>query len=274
MRRSLLVAVPLAVLLLADIFVRGLALARATPPAAPTALVKASDEPAASSTAPSTPSPAASATPATTATPSETPTVTATPTITLTPTVTTTPRPPRGLVQVQANCRYGPGAAYLYEWGLYPGDRVDILGRNDLGTWAYVHPWYYVDKCWVNTAVLEVTGDVFSVPPYYGILPLSDLYRPPSGVTAARKGDLVTIQWNAVWMTVDDYRGYLIEAWVCRDRQIVFTPVAIDGTVVSITDEAGCVQPSNGRLYTAEKHGYTAWIRIPWPAYTAETPTP
>ena len=274
MRRTLLVAVPLAVLLLADIFVRGLALARATPAAAPALLVKTSDEPAASSPARATPTPAASATPAATETPSETPTVTPTPTITLTPSATATLAPPRGVVQVQANCRYGPGAAYLYEWGLYPGDRVDIVGRNDLGTWVYVHPWYYVDKCWVSTAVLKVTGDVFGVPPHYNLLPFSELYKPPRGVTAVRGGDLVTVQWNEVWMTVDDYRGYLIEAWVCRDRQIVFTPVAIDGTVVSITDEAGCVQPSSGRLYTVEKHGYTAWVRIPWPEYPAETPTP
>lgn len=272
MRRSLLVAVPLAVLLLADIFVRGLALARATSDPAPTPPGKPSLTPAATATIAATPSPTASATPGATETPSETPTVTSTPTITRTPTVTPTLAPPRGVVQVQANCRYGPGAAYLYEWGLYPGDRVDIVGRNDLGTWVYVDPWYYVDKCWVSTALLEIKGDVFSVAPYYNLLPFSELYKPPRGVTAVRVGDLVTIQWNAVWMTDDDYRGYLIEAWVCRERQIVFTPVAIDGTVVSITDEAGCVQPSSGRLYTAEKHGYTAWVRIPWPEYPTTSP--
>src|SRR3989304_15308 len=48
--------------------------------------------------------------------------------------------PPAAHGREQANCRYGPGAAYLYEWGLYPGDRVDILGRNDLRTWGYVDP--------------------------------------------------------------------------------------------------------------------------------------
>lgn len=268
MRRSLLLAIPLAALLLADIFVRVLALTRSAeggPPPTPRPAVTA---PEGSATVAATPSPTHSPTPAPTETPTETATITPTATITLTPSVTPTPAPPRGRVQVQANCRYGPGAAYLYEWGLYPGDRVDILGRNDLGTWLYVHPWYYVDKCWVSAAVLEISGDIFSVPPYYNLLPFSELYKPPRGVTAIRDGDLVTVQWNAVWMTEDDYRGYLIEAWVCRDRQIVFTPVAIDGTAVSIVDEAGCVQPSSGRLYTVEKHGYTAWVRIPWPEYT------
>jgi hypothetical protein len=177
-------------------------------------------------------------------------------------------------VRVQANCRYGPGAAYLYEWGLYPGDRVTIIGRNDLSTWVYVDPWYFIDRCWVSAALLDITGDLDAVPPYYNILPFSELYQPPTSVTAIREGNDVQISWPAVWMTVDDYRGYLIEAWVCRDRQIVFTPVAIDGTSVTIVDEPGCPQPSSGRLYTAEKHGYTAWRRIAWPPHPTPSPTP
>lgn len=57
-----------------------------------------------------------------TVTPSVTPVFSATPsltpTITNTPTITPTPGPLKGKVLEQANCRYGPGAAYLYEYGL------------------------------------------------------------------------------------------------------------------------------------------------------------
>src|SRR5665648_690736 len=87
---------------------------------------------------------AASATPTATetATPSETPTAT----ITLTPVVSI----PEGTVLQQTNCRYGPGSAYLFEWGLYPGDHVKILNRNWDGSWLDVKPDTYKSECWVS----------------------------------------------------------------------------------------------------------------------------
>jgi hypothetical protein len=176
-------------------------------------------------------------------------------------------------VLVQANCRYGPGAAYLYEWGLYPGVRVDIVGRNDLGTWAYVHPWTYFDRCWVKSDLLEIRGELLDAPPYYSRLPFAELYLPPSNVRASRNGDEVMIAWDAVWMTTDDDRGYLIEAWLCQDGQLIFTPLQTthwQDAQIFVNDEAGCLEPSGGRLYTAEKHGYTQWVLIPWPQHEGD----
>ncbi len=37
---------------------------------------------------------------------------------------------------------------------------------------------------------------------------------------------------------------------------------------VTVTDEPGCTQPSRGRLYAVEKHGYTNYQMLPWPAAT------
>lgn len=203
-----------------------------------------------------------------------TPTITPTSTITLTPTATPTYAPIAATVLQQSNCRYGPGAAYLYEWGLYPDVRVDILGRDALGTWVYVHPWTYFEACWVNASLLEIRGDVMDAPVYYGRLPYSDLYRPPRNVSATRDGDDVVVFWEPVAMTLDDDRGYLLETWVCRDGQLIFTPVHVNYPPAVIEDQPGCQQPSSGRLYTAEKHGYTQWVRIPWPAYPTNTPPP
>jgi hypothetical protein len=240
--------------------------------------------PSGTATASSTHTPTWTSTPTNTQTHTPTPTVTTTkspdytPTITLTasitPTITPTPTfdYPDAKVLVQANCRYGPGAAYLYEWGLYPGDPVEILGRNDLGTWVYVKPRYYMDRCWVKTDLLEVNGDVFAVSPYYSRLPFSELYKPPTNARATRNGDEVWVAWDPVWMTEDDYRGYLIEAWLCQEGQLIFTPVGIDGTSVFLRDEAGCAMPSSARLYTAEKHGYTQWVAVPWPAHPGNSP--
>lgn len=263
-------------------FGAGWAAARAYAPLPTPSPVSTTSRP--SPTASRTSTPTATMTP--TASPSSTPTASPTPTPTMTPsasvtpgpspTVTPTPTydPPDARVLVQANCRYGPGAAYLYEWGLYPGDRVEIWGRDALGKWVYVDPWTYVDKCWVRADLLDVfRGDIFDAPVYYSRLPYSELYPPPSNVRATRDGDRVIISWDPVWMTEDDYRGYLIEAWVCRDGQILFTAVGItEGTTAVLIDEPGCREPSSGRLYTAEKHGYSQWRRIPWPPHPTATP--
>jgi hypothetical protein len=102
------------------------------------------------------------------------------------------------------------------------------------------------------------------------------------GVGAFRKGNKVTVAWSGVWMTEDDYEGYLIEAWLCQNGQLVFTPKRfklplsqnIEGVAqyLALTDEPGCQEPSHARIYTVEKHGYTLYVNIPWPPFDA-TPT-
>lgn len=282
MRRWLIVQIPVALLVLAIGFGGGFVLAQgpaSTPTKIPTAtlLPSATTTPTLSHTSTATLTRTATLTATNTTTSTPTATASSTPTFgpSLTHTLTPTYDPPDARVLVQANCRYGPGAAYLYEWGLFPGVRVEIFGRNDLGTWIYVHPWTYFDRCWVKTDLVDIfRGDLEDVPPYYSRLPFGELYQPPKNVRASREGDQVFIAWDFVWMTVDDDRGYLIEAWLCKDRQLIFTPVRTDELQMILIDEAGCLQPSGGRLYTAEKHGYTQWVKIPWPLHPGATTTP
>jgi hypothetical protein len=40
-----------------------------------------------------------------------------------------------------------------------------------------------------------------------------------------------------------------------------------------VIDEAGCAQPSHGRIFLVEVHGYVGPVEIPWPPKAA-TPTP
>ena len=207
-------------------------------------------------------------TPSITATFTSSATSTFTPTVTITPTITQTLPPPEGFVSVaQANCRYGPGWAYLYKFGLYEGISVEIQGRTERGDWVYVLPLWYETGCWIKADLLEITGDVFSVEPYYGTLPFSDIYPPPWITEVSRNGDEVFIAWSDVRMTADKYRGYLLETWLCQDGELVFTPVNIDGLWTTFTDEPGCSEPSWGRIYSAEKHGYSKWRLIPWPEH-------
>jgi hypothetical protein len=276
MLRGVLIVLIVGLVCLAAGFGLGLAWsARPTPTPTPTITSTATAIPTATSTETRTATPTVTVTE--TLAPTETPTPdyspTPSPIPSKTPTPTATPEL-RGRVREQSNCRYGPGAAYLYEWGLYPGNRVTVLGRNQDGSWVYVDPWTYVDYCWVRTDLLDLTGDVFSVPQITTLLPYTEFYHPPTNVSATRVGDEVTVWWDDVWMSKDDDRGFLIEAWVCRDGQIVFTAINPWDPPAVLIDEAGCMQPSSGRIYTAEKHGYTEWILIRWPPHPGATTSP
>jgi hypothetical protein len=280
MRRWILVLFPFGLVSVAAGFGLGVVWsARATPTPTPTVTSTPTRSPTmtasptATDTATSTltPTPSASPSPTGTSTPDYTATITLTPS--RTPTATATPEI-RGRVLEQSNCRYGPGAAYLYEWGLYPDNRVTVLGRNQDGSWVYVHPWYYVWNCWVKTSLLDLTADVFNAPQVWTLLPRTEFYGPPGNVSANRVGDEVTVFWTPIYMSVDDNRGYLIEAWLCQAGQIQFTAVNPWQPPIALHDEAGCQEPSSARIYTAEKHGYTSYVLIRWPPHPTSTPTP
>lgn len=211
-----------------------------------------------------TPTPPPTATPA----PTHTATITLTPTITDTPTITPTPTfdfPDFTVVENQANCRYGPGTAYLYAAGLYAGDYAEVRGRNYAGTWLYLKPDKIDYFCWAAASVGEVVGDVFTVVVWQPNLPKTTFAGPPTGVTAARSGDQVTVSWNPVnFKPPEDGRGYLVEANVCQNGGLVPVAVHTDGSQVTFTDDPACGN-SSGRVYAVEKHGYTDPVPIPWP---------
>jgi hypothetical protein len=167
-----------------------------------------------------------------------------------------------------ANCRYGPGAPYLYKYALIEGSNLEIIGRNDLGTWILVRAIGGHNPCWVKASLMKIKGDVMEVAPTYIPLPQSPYYGPPSGVSATRNGNEVIVSWNAFPLRAGDDSEqfpFLIEAWVCKAGQLIFTPLGSYATMVRILDERGCSAPSHARLYAVEKHGYTKWVEIPWP---------
>ena len=223
-------------------------------------------------------------------TPTPTPdwTFTSTPTSTRTrfPSATPTWTAPKVSIREHSACLYGPGWAYLYKYGLNATVWMWVIGRNPEGTWLFVKALYDPDSngCWIETDRVDfLSGAVSDVPVYWMGLPGSTLYQPPTSVSASRVGNEVTVSWLAVWMTEDDYRGYLIEAWVCQGGKQVFLPIGHPAPLpmpsvwenvgtfsVKIIDEPGCTLPSSARIYSVEKHGYTWYRMIPWPPYETE----
>jgi hypothetical protein len=111
----------------------------------------------------------------------------------------------------------------------------------------------------------------------YGIL------QDPVVTGVSRTGDIVTVSWEFYDVGEGEYPNhdenfyrYLIEAWLCREGELVFTPSAwgpygpdvINGMSVSaqLQDETRCTEPSHARLYLAWAHGYIGPVEIrPWP---------
>ena len=174
-------------------------------------------------------------------------------------------------VNRQAHCRYGPSVAYLHAADLYPGDTGTVRNRYIYSNWLYIK----FDKlnyfCWVAPSVVDVAGDVSTLA--YKELNLqsigSNMYGPPQNVTAVRNDDQVTISWERVEMTLDDDRGYLLELFVCQNTIFMWWTDSYPdqhSTSYTVRDEAGCAQPSSGKLYRVEKHGFSEPAIIPWPA--------
>lgn len=226
-----------------------------------------------------------------TSTPTETPTVTRTPTISptetvnLTPTIsataTITPTPLAGasptfdfpdvVVNKQAFCRYGPAQPYLPAADLYAGDKGTVRGRFNWSNWLLIK----FDKlnyfCWVAPSVVDVSGDITRIKFTEPLLPGPSIYyKAPNNVVVTRDGNKVKITWDRVKMTTDKDRGYFLDLFVCQKGNYLWWPVSFPDqftTSYTVRDEKGCSEPSGGKIYTVEKHGYSSPKTITgWPS--------
>ena len=164
-----------------------------------------------------------------------------------------------------AHCRYGPDVAYLHAGDLYEGDHGLLWNRNYNATWL----WVRFDKlhyaCWVSATVVDLDDDPYRVVSYISPLPKSVLYGPVQKVGAVRNGNQVVVKWDTVWMTIDDDRGYFLEARICTQAGLFDVYGHTDGTSYSFNDLTSCGSPSSAKIYVVEKHGYTDSVPIPWP---------
>jgi hypothetical protein len=210
-----------------------------------------------------------------------TPTSTITLTFTPLPTETPTPRPVVDSLDAtvtagRLSCRYGPGPEYLYLFAFRAGANIKLIGRVNADNW----PWVLVENqvpCWVHTEYLSVSGDVLQLPDVYPDsvrLPITPYY-PRSEVLSAerdRETNQVTISWLDVPVSLGDYEDdsmqtYIVELWRCENGRLIFDPIGTRLTFLTFVDEPGCSEPSHGRVFVQEKHGYAGPAEISWPEY-------
>ena len=201
------------------------------------------------------------------------------PTETPTPANTPTPSPLPTVESLKAmvtadllSCQYGPGSEYLFLYGLRKGANIILIGRTEGNNWVYVDG---KNKCWVNIEYIDIAGNKDSLPVVYpGIakLPKSPYYPPTTIRSATRIKNQVTVEWTDIPLRAGDeedtsMQHYIIEVWRCEGGKIIFDPLATNDLSISFTDEPGCSEPSRGRIFVQEKHGFAGPTEITWPAY-------
>jgi hypothetical protein len=157
---------------------------------------------------------------------------------------------------------------YLFKYSVF--GNIELIGRMEKGTWLLVQAIDGDNPCWVNGEMMEIQGNEAALEPVdpHSVLPWSPYYGPLTSVSAVREGDVVTVFWDPLPLRSGDDSEqvpYVVEAWVCINGEIVFSPVGAYALAVEVTDEAGCSEPSHARVFAAEKHGYTQWVEITWP---------
>jgi hypothetical protein len=217
-----------------------------------------------------------------------------TPTVTVTASPTETPTPVYKILESRivrtdnrVVCRYGPGDVYLYKFEYLSGNKITVYGKTEIQSpkrnnstaaevWVFGLAQGFETPCWVNAKYVE-NVDVYTLEPYYPdrrapLKSFSDRrFPPPTNVSANRNGDTVNISWTGYELPLGDRESetspvYLVEAWTCQGGRIVFTPIGAFSEFASVKDEAGCSEPSHGRVYVAHKDGYIGPVEvIPWP---------
>jgi len=168
------------------------------------------------------------------------------------------------------SCRYGPGAEYLYLYGLRKGANIQLIGRTDGNSWVMVAG---KSKCWLNAKFIEIKGDPQTLKVVYPNeykLPRSPYYSSPTVLSAIRKGNNITVSWSEVVLRAGDEEDanmfiYIVEVWRCEGGKMIFDPLASNYPEATFVDEAGCSSPSHGRVFFQEKHGFAGPAEIPWP---------
>ena len=202
---------------------------------------------------------------------------TSVPTATFTPTSIPTAIPTytvlRAEVIQRANCRYGPGAPYLYKYGLVVGSNLEVIGRLDDAAWVELQAIGGDNPCWVKADLVDIKGDVFSVEPVYpdkAPLPVSPYYGLLTFKGVSRTDEQVNITWygQALRAGDEEYTGaplYLVETWTCENGEFKFTPYGLSLETITVTDQPGCAEISRARIYFSEKHGYAGPVEVEFP---------
>ena len=198
---------------------------------------------------------------------------TATPEVTATMEAAATASGPlKGSVLQRSNCRYGPGAFYLYKIGMREGAPIEVVGRTIDGRWAYIQYAGTTNLCWINAKLIEVNGDLMSLPDAYkdsSSLPIGGKYGAVSILSVS--GDaLVTVEWSPIVLPEVALPGdagtqYVLEVWTCINGSPGFYSQGSDVTEITFEVDDSCGVISRANIVAQNKLGVSGITPVPIP---------
>jgi len=201
----------------------------------------------------------------------------AAPTSTPNPAAPSQPGLPLATLPQYTDCLYGPADWFVYKSSFPSGGQVEVVGQNSSGDWLAVEDVGGWNSCWIKADQAQLqAARVEDLPIVTTMLPRSEYeFGSPQIINTKRAGDTVTLSWDAIYMSRDEIRGYVIEAAICQGGQHVlqdiFVPKTFDENVgvlaVVFIDEAGCSEPSTAHIVTMGKRGFAEWEKIFWPPH-------
>jgi hypothetical protein len=173
-----------------------------------------------------------------------------------------------------SNCRYGPGAFYLYKIGLRAGAPIEVIGRTIDGGWAYVQYVGSHNPCWINSKLIQVTGDIMALPDYYpdkAPLPMATKYGPVSITGITGGGGAVSVTWSPIVLPDAAMPGgagemqYVVEVWTCSNGKPGFYTLGTNDTTIAFDVDNSCGQASHADIVAQNKLGVSGITQITLP---------
>ncbi len=184
---------------------------------------------------------------------------------------------PLATLPAYTDCFYGPASWYEYQSSFAAGQPVEVKGRSEDSAWLNVQEQGGWNSCWIDANQAQLAGVAVESLPVVASLPPVDFFDLSSPYASAKRDDdEVTLSWKAVYMSLDEIKGYLIRAKLCQGGQIVpqdiFIPMTFEenkGTLTyTLTDEGGCSEPSDIRMISYTRRGlagyYNPTMRLGW----------
>lgn len=179
----------------------------------------------------------------------------------------------RGTVTEVSNCRYGPGAPYLYKYGLASGTEMEIIGRDADGNWLQVQAIGGTNPCWIKATQIQADGDVLRLKDAYPQnqgLPISPFFPQLVINTSVGADGSVNVEWqdHEIREDLDTEQGieYIVEVWTCVNGKPDFTPIGIaPQTLTSATFQIdnSCGFESHADVIGEDKEGFSIPAQVP-----------
>jgi hypothetical protein len=126
------------------------------------------------------------------------------------------------------------------------------------------------NSCWMPAAQVQLINmPLDALPVVKPVWPIEVFGLASPSASAKRNGNDLILSWKAVYMSLDEIRGYVLQVKLCQGGQLVsqyiFIPMTFaenKGTIsYTLTDEKGCAGPSDVHIISYARRGFAYYYK-------------